>query len=107
MGPGIIAPAQYASLGNLRREKVSEPVDAFGRPGRLAIAVESMDGHNAGAISEMIALAAAHGLYRGIRAFCKDFDSIRWSGSSREVGAIRYASTGTRWRSRLSRVSLV
>jgi hypothetical protein len=41
----IVAPAEYARVGQVVREEVAQPVDAAAcRPGLLAVSVQAMDG---------------------------------------------------------------
>ena len=44
----IVAPAEYARVGEVVREEVAEPVDAVARrPGLLAVSVQAMDSDDA------------------------------------------------------------
>jgi hypothetical protein len=45
----IVAPAEYARVGQVVREEVAQPVDAvFRRPRLLAVTVEAVDSDDAG-----------------------------------------------------------
>ena len=43
---GIVAPADNARIWNVRREKVTKPVNIAHRPSFLTMSVESVYGHN-------------------------------------------------------------
>jgi len=49
---GVVAPAEYARVGQVVREQVAQPVDAVGaagcRPRLLAVPVQAVDCDNAG-----------------------------------------------------------
>jgi hypothetical protein len=47
VGVCIVAPAEYARVGQVVREEVAQPVDAAARrPCLLAVSVQAMDGDN-------------------------------------------------------------
>lgn len=43
---GIVTPAHNARFRNIRREKVTKPVDIAHRPGVLTVSIEAVDGYN-------------------------------------------------------------
>ncbi len=85
VGVGVIAPAEDASVRNVVRQEIAEPVDAIFRgPGLVAVAVEAMHGND-----------AARRLWSADRPPSKQAKAGSWKLSRAWTRSKTYSTTGS------------